>query len=658
MITAPFNFVPLSEKVFFPDWADSVSHDIPFSDGESGVIDITITAKSPIFIRDHKEKEEFCQYKGEYYIPGSSVKGMIRNVLEILTFSRIQTDNKKFSYRDFNEPIYKNKLLNNSNNIHMGWLRKEGSEWIIEDLGKSVNGSNRIKYEDIPLENIDKIKNERLSEKKYALTEFKNPELEDGFVVFTGKTSNKKTREFLFPKSNNRNIRYRLEDDSFVVKTFKEAYSIGTINENKLWEKVFSKRLREGKNIPVFFLTKNDEIESFGLSMLYKFPYAHAVHEGIGEHVGDLEKIDMAEVLFGYSKQIEEENISLKGRVHFSHCVANKPKIFNRTIKKILSSPRAGYYPLYTENGNSYNQKFKISGWKKYPVHENADLTNDKGNDTVMTPFKPLDTGSEFIGKIRFHNLKKVELGALLYTLSLSSFSDELFYSIGMAKPFGLGKIKVDCVIDEKIDIKGSILAFEEKINSWLKEEKIADTLKVTSQFKELIAMMREKDDKALQYGDGKEESFKYYKKVKDNRQKREKYSVGMNLNFSNFTVENLELNYKKKEKKILEDKKRKEEAEQMLKSLPSNKKLKNEIERFIVARTGLSYLSMQDLNNYLTAKYSDVATDIVDEFEILYDSEEFKNIEELLTQRAKGIILDVDKAKLYLKLQEYNKSN
>ena len=52
MITAPFNFVPLSEKVFFPDWAESVSHDIPFEDGESGIIDIAMTAKSPIFVRD------------------------------------------------------------------------------------------------------------------------------------------------------------------------------------------------------------------------------------------------------------------------------------------------------------------------------------------------------------------------------------------------------------------------------------------------------------------------------------------------------------------------------------------------------------------------------------------------------------------------------
>jgi len=68
MITAPFNFVPLSNKVFFPDWADKVSHDVPFEDAQSGDIDITITAKSPIFIRDHENPEQFCSYNGEYYI--------------------------------------------------------------------------------------------------------------------------------------------------------------------------------------------------------------------------------------------------------------------------------------------------------------------------------------------------------------------------------------------------------------------------------------------------------------------------------------------------------------------------------------------------------------------------------------------------------------
>jgi len=51
-IKAPFNFVPLSDKVFFPDWADKISHDIPFEDGVSGTIELTLTAKTPIFVRN------------------------------------------------------------------------------------------------------------------------------------------------------------------------------------------------------------------------------------------------------------------------------------------------------------------------------------------------------------------------------------------------------------------------------------------------------------------------------------------------------------------------------------------------------------------------------------------------------------------------------
>ena len=54
MISAPFNFVPLSEKVFFPHWTEQVSHDIPFEDGMSGELKVTITAECPLFIRNHE----------------------------------------------------------------------------------------------------------------------------------------------------------------------------------------------------------------------------------------------------------------------------------------------------------------------------------------------------------------------------------------------------------------------------------------------------------------------------------------------------------------------------------------------------------------------------------------------------------------------------
>jgi len=145
MITAPFNFVPLSEKVFFPDWAEEVSHDVPFEDAQSGVIDITMTAKSPLFVRDHNDEEKFCNHNGTQYIPGPSVKGMVRNVLEIMSFSKIPIDSKThaktMSVRDMSN---RNELVGTASGC--GFLKKDAEgKWIIVDYGRP----RTIGYEDI-----------------------------------------------------------------------------------------------------------------------------------------------------------------------------------------------------------------------------------------------------------------------------------------------------------------------------------------------------------------------------------------------------------------------------------------------------------------------------------------------------------------------------
>lgn len=145
MITAPFNFVPLSEKVFFPDWSEQVSHDVPFEDAQSGVIDITITAKSPIFIRDGENDMEFCNFEGTQYIPGSSVKGMIRNVLEIMSFGKIPMDSKKHDkFMSVRDMTNRNDLVGTANGC--GFLKQdEDGKWIIIDYGKprTIEYSNR-----------------------------------------------------------------------------------------------------------------------------------------------------------------------------------------------------------------------------------------------------------------------------------------------------------------------------------------------------------------------------------------------------------------------------------------------------------------------------------------------------------------------------------
>lgn len=55
---SPFNFIEISDKTYNPDWSEQISHDIPFSDGVSGVINLEIKAHTPIFIRNGHTKED------------------------------------------------------------------------------------------------------------------------------------------------------------------------------------------------------------------------------------------------------------------------------------------------------------------------------------------------------------------------------------------------------------------------------------------------------------------------------------------------------------------------------------------------------------------------------------------------------------------------
>ena len=109
MIRAPFNFIRLSDQVFFPEWADKISHDVPFIDWFSGVISLDITAASPVFVRNGHAQEDtnntgndrynsFSRINEKYFIPGTSIKGAVRNVLSIISSGKIRVDkNLKFA---------------------------------------------------------------------------------------------------------------------------------------------------------------------------------------------------------------------------------------------------------------------------------------------------------------------------------------------------------------------------------------------------------------------------------------------------------------------------------------------------------------------------------------------------------------------------------
>ena len=102
MIRAPFNFIPRSKSVFFPSWSGKVCMDVPFKDAQTGKIHLRLTAKTPIFVRQGQvlsaaPSKEFVHRGNDYFIPATSIKGMVRNVLEIISFGKLGFDGDKDS---------------------------------------------------------------------------------------------------------------------------------------------------------------------------------------------------------------------------------------------------------------------------------------------------------------------------------------------------------------------------------------------------------------------------------------------------------------------------------------------------------------------------------------------------------------------------------
>ena len=150
-ITAPYGFVPLANKVVTPDWLqfrDSEGrlvappvHDIPFQDGLCGTLELEIEAETPIFVRgaDKSGEKPFQLANGKYAIPGTSLRGALRNIIEIITFSRFKRVNDhRYAVRDLNNRHlygqYMADIVKDSRTgkgepmplVNAGWLRRKG----------------------------------------------------------------------------------------------------------------------------------------------------------------------------------------------------------------------------------------------------------------------------------------------------------------------------------------------------------------------------------------------------------------------------------------------------------------------------------------------------------------------------------------------------
>jgi len=543
-IKAPYNFVPVSDKVFFPEWADKISQDIPFEDGHSGVIELTITAETPIFVRNGHTKDEAKDKSGKYnlfnkqddlfFIPSTSIKGSIRNVLEILSFSKMRLDKKAmFAFRDFRDTTY-SEFVKSQQKIRCGWLKYDakGLNYIIEDCGEpfrigqmdiSKKFDTKVLIDNFEDRSANKLKDEqKTASYKYKLLDKTNFNSNTvyrfslsnsnnafstrrvifdeygeifGKIVLTGQPNiweyprphdrfgKGKYYEFVFKDPNGKSYEVSKQD----FDHFKFIYSDSTE-----WRRM--QKLLKTSGAPVFFRTTidNDHIKDFGLSFMYKLPYKNSPFDLMAKDHKET-SIDLSECIFGYTSK----NSSLKGRVQFSNAFSENAKaLTSKGIALSLGSPKASYYPTYIKqdgvNGESgitseyktYNNG-KLSGWKRYPIRESV-WENSTGNEKIDTIIYPVNQGSIFKSKIFFHNLKKSELGGLLSALTFHNAKD-CYHQIGQGKPYGYGKVKIEArLCDDLAGLEVDCMAhFEEEISKKIKNWNLESSIK------ELILMAR-----------------------------------------------------------------------------------------------------------------------------------------------------------------------
>lgn len=493
-VTSPYRFVPLSRLIVLPEWAPLVSHDHPLADGLCGELGLRLTAHTPLCVGGRQEKANDREPGRVYFfrtpdnkpaIPGSSLKGMLRNVLEIASFARFrQVEDQKLGVRDLSnaQNFYCRAIVRTP--VHAGWLRFESGRWHIQPCAFS-----RLHQQDLITTlgiEADRWKKCSKVRQRYALIglcpplRFERGETMpnnteqwrahptatgslSGRVVVTGQPGPDFTRprakkyEFVFHDGNADTIEVAPE----VMSGFRQIH-----DESEEW-KFWTSKLAAGEiphGIPVFYHTDDQAVRSLGLAMMYKLPYAHSLHEAISHthsaHLGGTHP-DLPDLVFGHlgdeagqgGKRLQS---GLRGRVNIgladieadAHGNTPEPTL---NAPCILNGPKPTFYPAYIrQDGNKFHTlmeaQAQLSGWKRYPVRVKEDIppiAADNDNNRVRVRLETVSAGTAFTTRLRFHNLRRVELGAVLWALDFGSRPDHR-HAIGMGKPFGLGQLSIE----------------------------------------------------------------------------------------------------------------------------------------------------------------------------------------------------------------------
>ena len=532
----PYNFVSLGD-------INEIKREKRVKGEHSGKIKCSLKNLTPIFIgnkTDEKEEKTLTlKVEGteKYVIPASTLKGEIRNIIEVLTTSCIKNvEEERLDYRG---------KAGERKNV-FGIIEKfptANDKGVILGVDKvKIKFYDTIPKRKEPLEIAKKFKKEGFYEikvnEKYKNHISKDEKPEDpkaddpkainNYIQFENITRggtieailwvssdihNKKYQKILVPNGKNYSFTMsEYEDLLYLIKQRKEAEEKNNIN-------FYIDKLKLRDTI-IFEANDKNEAKNLTFSEIPRLRYKMSPLDLVPEkfHPCTSEELCFACRMFGTigdhteiknGEKKEEKSVAMTSKIFITDALSINEKNQNMEDKIVLSplgEPHPSLASFYLEKGTYDNETSQIRGRKFYWHHSEKikartgyrgyldSIRNQGDNEKVVSTIRFLKPLQNFEFEVAFKDLTDEELGILIYSLELEQ---DLLHKFGKAKAFGLGSCEIkitDCLLESSQKYTSFVKAYEkldkEKYLKIAKEKYKLDTDE-RKEIKELKAILR-----------------------------------------------------------------------------------------------------------------------------------------------------------------------
>lgn len=461
---APYNFVELPERVAavieggklppVPDEkneardnalkrrSEKVGEQLPdqdvfHADRHSGWIDCRLITASPVYVRAPRTPRQaekrieskdlpafFYEWEeNEPVIPGSTLRGMLRGIIEIASFGKVSNvSNRRLIYRAVGDTTkhgekYREQLMRLESGRQSGsekyytplmlggYMRKRGSDWFIQPA-QERDGTTfaRIRLDErffqrlAPVPNCNNARTVYIRVGPYDFQPVRGgflkvraarvldssdrpaPGLFAATLACSGHMFSKRSEAVIYPpdppdqnaKGKETDKWYRLDDDQ--IDDYRNQISPEQ-------EKLLGKDgvLREGQ--PVFYTLKGGKVDFFGHCRMLRLPYPQSPRDFVPPQIRQDRDIDFAEAIFGFTKDLDgtkhvpkERHYAGRVRIGSARLVDGQKNIWlspNRPIvPRVLGSPKPTTFQHYLVQ--TQPNQFKVGqtrdGRPKYEV--------------------------------------------------------------------------------------------------------------------------------------------------------------------------------------------------------------------------------------------------------------------------------------------------